>query len=46
VLRFFDGFELFEPGLTTKSLWRPDSPGFVPRGTDEQWGYAGVAVKR
>jgi O-methyltransferase involved in polyketide biosynthesis len=46
VLRFFDGFELLEPGLTTKSLWRPNSPASVPRGADEQWGYAGVAVKR
>ncbi|GAB3972251.1 SAM-dependent methyltransferase [Actinoallomurus acanthiterrae] len=46
VLRFFDGFELLEPGVTTKSLWRPDAPGFLPHGADEQWGYAGVAVKR
>jgi hypothetical protein len=26
-LRFFDGFELLEPGITTLSLWRPDREG-------------------
>jgi SAM-dependent methyltransferase len=44
VLRFFGDFELLEPGLTTKSLWRPE--GSVPLGANEQWGYAGVAIKR
>jgi hypothetical protein len=27
VTRFFDGFELVEPGLVWVPLWRPDSPG-------------------
>jgi S-adenosyl methyltransferase len=43
ILRFFDGLELLEPGLTTKSLWRPDS--LVPPGSEEQWGYGGVGYK-
>jgi hypothetical protein len=46
VLRFFGGLDLLDPGLTTKSLWRPDSPSEVPNGAEEQWGYAGVAIKR
>jgi hypothetical protein len=44
ILRFLDGLEVLEPGLTTKSLWRPDS--LVPPGAEEQWGYGGLAVKR
>jgi hypothetical protein len=43
ILRFFDGLKVLEPGLTTKSLWRPD--GLVPPGAEEQWGYGGVGVK-
>ncbi|MGH3808551.1 MAG: SAM-dependent methyltransferase [Pseudonocardiaceae bacterium] len=27
VLRFFDGFELVEPGLVGSALWRPSGPG-------------------
>jgi hypothetical protein len=30
ILRFFDGFELVDPGLVYVPLWRPDSPGDVP----------------
>jgi SAM-dependent methyltransferase len=30
VLRFFDGFELVEPGLTWASEWRPDSASGTP----------------
>jgi len=31
VLRFFDGFELVEPGLTWIAEWRPE-PGTAPTG--------------
>jgi S-adenosyl methyltransferase len=31
ILRFFDGFELVDPGLVYVPLWRPDSPADVPR---------------
>jgi SAM-dependent methyltransferase len=30
ILRFFDGFELTDPGLVYVPLWRPDSPDDVP----------------
>jgi hypothetical protein len=30
IQRFFDGFELVDPGLVYVPLWRPDSPGDVP----------------
>ena len=31
ILRFFDGFELVEPGLVYTSLWRPDPADAGPR---------------
>jgi SAM-dependent methyltransferase len=40
ILRFFDGFELVDPGLVWMSKWRPDDPN-VPR----SHGFAGVASK-
>jgi hypothetical protein len=30
ILRFFDGFELADPGLVYVPLWRPDSPADLP----------------
>jgi hypothetical protein len=30
ILRFFEGFELVDPGLVYVPLWRPDSPDDVP----------------
>jgi hypothetical protein len=30
ILRFFDGFDLVDPGLVYVPLWRPDSPADVP----------------
>ena len=30
IQRFFDGFELVDPGLVYVPLWRPDSPADVP----------------
>jgi O-methyltransferase involved in polyketide biosynthesis len=43
VVRFFDGFELIEPGVTVKSLWHPHLPEGPPVGTAaELWGYSGI----
>ncbi|MFI1257772.1 SAM-dependent methyltransferase [Streptomyces netropsis] len=41
VSRFFEGFELLEPGLVPISAWRPD----VDDGSAECAGYAGVGRK-
>ena len=43
VLRFFDGFDLLEPGMTTVAEWRPD-----PGSPEPRWMgiYSGVARKR
>ena len=45
ILRFFDGFELVEPGLVNVPLWRPDSPADVPADPERFWVLAGVGVK-
>jgi hypothetical protein len=44
VLRFFDGFELVEPGLVTVDAWRPDPADSVSPAT--RWLYGGVGRKR
>jgi SAM-dependent methyltransferase len=44
IQRFFDGFELVDPGLVYVPLWRPDSPADVP-GDPGQFGCL-VAVAR
>ncbi|MFK0109502.1 SAM-dependent methyltransferase [Streptomyces sp. NPDC091217] len=44
VERFFEGFELVEPGLTQVSFWRPDAT--PPAGSEEVGFYCGVAVKK
>lgn len=41
--RFFDGFDLAEPGLVQVPLWRPDAP--LPAQADEISMYGGVARK-
>jgi hypothetical protein len=46
ILRFFDGFELVEPGLVNVPLWRPASPADVPADPERFWVLAGVGVKR
>jgi S-adenosyl methyltransferase len=47
ILRFFDGFELVEPGLVEIPMWRPDSPAEVPADPTRFWGgLVGVAIKR
>ena len=43
--RFFDGFELVEPGLTYLSTWRPDSPADAPGDPGRHWGLVGVGQK-
>jgi SAM-dependent methyltransferase len=44
VLRFFDGFELIEPGLVWAPLWRPESPDAVPTDPERSINYVGVGV--
>jgi hypothetical protein len=51
VLRFFDGFELIDPGLATLSEWHPPAPApgsaQLPGATRElRWQLAGVGRKR
>jgi SAM-dependent methyltransferase len=43
VLRFFDGFDLIEPGLVQVPRWRPDGP--VPDGADKVWLVGAVGRK-
>ncbi len=43
ILRFFDGFELVDPGLVYMPLWRPGSPDDVPSDPSQFWGLVGVA---
>jgi SAM-dependent methyltransferase len=46
ILRFFDGFELVDPGLVPMPYWRPDSPAELPQDPGKFWGgLAGVARK-
>ena len=43
ILRFFDGFDLIDPGLVYLPEWRPDSPEDVPEDPRKFWGLVGVA---
>jgi hypothetical protein len=43
ILRFFDGFDLIDPGLVYLPEWRPDSPDDVPEDPRKFWGLVGVA---
>jgi S-adenosyl methyltransferase len=45
ILRFFDGFDLVDPGLVYMPVWRPDSPDDVPADPSRLWALAGVAQK-
>jgi SAM-dependent methyltransferase len=45
ILRFFDGFDLVDPGLVYMSLWRPDAPAEVPGDPSQFWCLAGVGRK-
>jgi len=44
VLRFFDGYDLIEPGLVHVSLWRPDVPEDADR-PEQAAAYGGVGRK-
>jgi S-adenosyl methyltransferase len=43
VARFFDGFNLIEPGIVFLSQWRPTGEYYAQGGT--RWGYCGVGQK-
>jgi len=46
ILRFFDGFDLVDPGLVEIPRWRSDSPADVPSDPNRFWGgLVGVARK-
>jgi hypothetical protein len=42
ILRFFDGFDLVDPGLVYMPQWRPDSPDDVPDDPSQLWALVGV----
>jgi hypothetical protein len=44
--RFFDGFELLEPGLVFTPQWRPDHPTDIGDHPERSGVYAGVGRKR
>ena len=51
VRRFFDGFELVEPGLVAMPRWRPDGSGGSAGGDPQEdpyafSGFGGVGLKR
>jgi hypothetical protein len=45
ILRFFDGFELVDPGLVYIPEWRPESPADVPDDPSKFWALVGVGRK-
>ncbi|GLH97005.1 hypothetical protein Pa4123_22790 [Phytohabitans aurantiacus] len=45
ILRFFDGFEMVEPGLAWVPMWRPESPDDVPEHPEMSVNYGGVGRK-
>jgi len=45
IMRFFDGFELVDPGLVYPPLWRPDSPADVPAEPGKYWCVVGAGRK-
>ncbi len=46
ILRFFDGYDLLDPGLVQLPLWRPDGPVPEPEELRRVALYGGVGVKR
>jgi hypothetical protein len=46
IQRFFDGFDLLEPGLVQVPQWRPDAAGDVPADLTKFWWLAGVGAVR
>jgi hypothetical protein len=45
ILRFFEGFDLVEPGLAYVTQWRPDAPGDVTSDPSQFGNLVGVARK-
>ena len=46
IVRFFDGFELIEPGVVGCGLWRPDGPGGISNDPEANAHvYAGIGRK-
>ena len=45
ILRFFDGFELADPGLVYVPLWRPDPGDDIPADPSKLWFLVGVGRK-
>jgi hypothetical protein len=45
IQRFFDGFELVEPGLVYISQWRPDGPPARLDADSHVWGLVGIGRK-
>jgi len=45
IARFFDGFELLDPGLVYLPQWRPDPPAATTADPSEMWGLVGVGRK-
>src|ERR1700733_7535909 len=45
ILRFFDGFDLVDPGLFYIPEWRGDSPQDMPKDPSTFWGLVGVGRK-
>ena len=46
ILRFFDGFDLVDPGLVYIPQWRPDSPADVLDDASRYWALVGVGRRR
>jgi len=45
IMRFFEGFDLVDPGLVFIPQWRPDSPADVPSDPSQFWVLVGVGRK-
>jgi hypothetical protein len=45
ILRFFDGFDLVDPGLVYITQWRPDSPADTTADPGQFWSLVGVGRK-
>jgi SAM-dependent methyltransferase len=46
IARFFDGFDLVDPGLVWLPLWRPDNPSAAAERPERTTGFAGVGRRR
>jgi hypothetical protein len=45
IMRFFEGFDLVDPGLVYIPQWRPDLPADVPSDPERYWALVGVGRK-